>query len=59
MLQARLFLLNYAIKWIYYFSQWKKILTLMILKELGNIKIHCMRMLHLYKANFGALLGIK
>ena len=31
----------------------------MILKELGNIKIHQMRVLHLYEANFGALLGIK
>jgi hypothetical protein len=31
----------------------------MILKEPGNIKIHRLRVLHLYEADFSALLAIK
>ena len=56
---TRIHLMNYAIKWNYSYTRWQKIVTLMILKEPGNIKIHRMRMLHLYEADFSALLGIK
>ena len=34
-LSARVSLLNYAIKWNYSFRRWQKIVTLMILKEVG------------------------
>ena len=39
-LQLRIDLINYAIKWNYTSSRWCNIVTLMIFKEQGNIKIH-------------------
>jgi hypothetical protein len=39
-LKAQLQLLNYAIDHGCFFGRWKKIVTMMIEKELGNHKIH-------------------
>ena len=58
-LQAHVDLINYAIKWNYVYERWRKIVTCMIFKEKNNIKIHRLRVIHLYEADFNALIGIK
>ena len=58
-LQVHANLINYALKWNYAYERWRTIITLMIFKEVGNIMIHRLRVIHLYEADFSALLGIK
>ena len=58
-LTCRVKLLNYAIKWNYSFSRWQKIVTMMILKEMGNIMIHRMRMIHLYLRQFVCFIHVQ
>ena len=52
-------LLNYAIKHKYSFAQWKQIVNMMIYKEVGNIKIYRLRVIHIYEADFNFVLGLK
>ena len=52
-------LINYAIKHRYSYERWKTIVNMMIYKEEGNIKIHRLRVIHLYEADLGFLWGIK
>ena len=40
-------LINYCIKHRYVLQRWKTIVNMMIYKELGNIKIHRLRVIHL------------
>ena len=58
-LEARVNLINYALKWNYSYKRWRVILTTMIFKEYGNIMMHRLRVIHLYEADLSALLGIK
>ena len=58
-LQLHVDLMNYCLKWDYSFDRWQKIVTCMIFKEPGNIKIHRLRVIHIYEADLSALLGIK
>ena len=39
-------------------ARWENILTCMIEKALGSIKIHCLRVIHLYECNLNLLLGL-
>ena len=59
LLQAQLLLINYGIKHSYVFNRWSHVTNLMILKEVGNTKIHRLRVLHLYEADYNAILAIK
>jgi hypothetical protein len=52
-------LINYAIKHRYSLERWKKIVNMMIYKEEGNVKIHRLRVIHLYEADLGFLWGAK
>jgi hypothetical protein len=52
-------LINYAIRHHYTFDRWKTIVNVMIQKEIGNNKIHCHRVMHIYEADFNGLIGIK
>jgi hypothetical protein len=52
-------LINYAIKHKYSLQRWKTIVNMMIYKEEGNVKIHRLRVIHLYEANLGFLWGAK
>jgi hypothetical protein len=52
-------LMNYALKFGYSFSRWQNVVNVMILKEAGNPKIHRIRVLHLWEANYNGLLAIK
>jgi hypothetical protein len=57
--QAHVDLMNYAIKHRYSYERWKTIVNVMIQKEPGNTKIHRLRVIHIYEADFNCLLGVK
>ena len=50
-------LLNYAIKHKYLYERWKQNVNMMIYKEVGNIKIHRLQLIHIYEADFNFFLG--
>jgi hypothetical protein len=52
-------LINYAIKHRYSLKRWKTIVNMMIYKEHGNVKIHRLRVIHLYEADLSLLWGVK
>lgn len=52
-------IINYCIKNGYILNRWKTIVTTMIFKESGNFKIHRLRIIHIYEADFNLLLAIK
>lgn len=52
-------MINYAIKHRYTYVRWRKIVTQVIYKILGNKKIHKLRINHLYEADLNFLLGYK
>jgi hypothetical protein len=58
-ISARVKLINYAIRHRYTFDRWKTIVNVMIQKEPGNNKIHRLRVIHIYEADFNGLIGIK
>lgn len=57
--RGRLQLINYAIKWGYSFDRWKEIVNVMILKDPGVFRIHRLRVIHIYEADYNLILGIK
>ena len=52
-------LINYCVKHRYSLNRWKTIVNMMIYKEPGNVKIHRLRVIHLYEADQSLLWGIK
>ena len=52
-------LLNASIKHQYSFHRWQSIVNVMILKQLGNHKIHRQRIIHLYEHDYNLILAIK
>jgi len=52
-------LVNYALRWGYSYERWKTIVNIMIFKEPGNIKIHRLRVIHIYEADYNLILGVK
>jgi hypothetical protein len=52
-------IINYCIRHNYTLNRWKKIINTMIFKETGNYKIHRLRVIHIYEADFNLLLAIK
>jgi hypothetical protein len=50
-------LINYATKHRYTFERWKTIVNVMIQKEPGNSKIHHLRVIHIYEADFNLLIA--
>ena len=57
--KAHLAMLNYSLRWGYAFDRWKGVVNVMILKEPNNMKIHRLRVLHLYEADYNLLLAVK
>ena len=43
--------INYCVKYGYVLERWKEVCNMMIFKEPGNIKIHRLRIIHLYEAD--------
>ena len=58
-LKGHLLLLNYAIQFGYPFDKWKCIVNTMLEKDNGLPKIHRLRVIHLYEADYNLILGVK
>ena len=52
-------MIDYCIKHQYSFKRWKTIVNMMIYKEEGNVKIHQLRVIHIYEADMSLLWGAK
>ena len=52
-------LLNVALVNGYCYERWKHIVNVMILKEPGNLKIHRLRVIHLYEQDYNLVLATK
>ena len=59
LLLAQIGLMNYAINHGYVYKRWTSVVNMMILKEENNTKIHQLRVIHLYEADYNLLLGVK
>ena len=57
--RLKLAIINYCIRNTYVLNRWKTVVNVMIFKEPGNYKIHRLRVIHIYEADFNALLAIK
>ena len=59
LLQALVDLLNYAIKFGYTYQRWAKVVNIMLQKDQGNPRIHRLRVIHIYEADYNLLLAVK
>jgi hypothetical protein len=59
LVDAHVTLLNYAMKFGYSFERWQDVVNVMLMKEPGNPKIHRLRVIHLYEADYNLLLAVK
>ena len=57
-MECHILVMNYCIKYKYVLKQWKNVVNMMIYKELGNVKIHCLRIIHLYEADLSLVWGV-
>ena len=55
----RLQMLNYATRWGYSYRRWQEVVNTMILKKEGDTRIHRLRVIHLYEADYNLLLAVK
>ena len=51
-------IINYVIRHNYSYKIWKQILNFIVYKEQGNVKIHQLRVIHIYEADYNFLIGI-
>ena len=52
-------LLNYSLERGYSYNRWQCIANTKLFKDPQCIQIHCTRMIHIYKASFNLMLGLK
>ena len=52
-------MLNYALERGYSYSRWQSILNMALFKDDDNIRIHRTRVIHIYKADYNLMLGLK
>jgi hypothetical protein len=52
-------IINYCIRHNHILNRWRTIINTMIFKETGNYKIHRLRVIHIYEADFNLLLAVK
>jgi hypothetical protein len=57
--QLILEIINYCLETGYILERWKTIVNIMIFKEPGIYKIHKLRVIHIYEADFNLLLTVK
>jgi hypothetical protein len=57
--QVIITIMNYCIRTGYVLERWKTIVNTMIFKDNGNYKIHRLRVIHIYEADFNLLLAVK
>ena len=59
LLGAMTVLLNYAMKFGHSYERWTKIVNVMLQKDPGNPRIHRLRVIHIYEADYNMILAIK
>jgi hypothetical protein len=59
LLQAHIDIINYGLLHGYSLQRWQQVVNVMILKEPDNHKIHRLRILHLFEADYNLILGVK
>jgi hypothetical protein len=59
LIRAHTAMLNYSLRHSYSFDRWKNVVNVMIEKEQGNSKIHRLRVIHIYEADYNFLLQAK
>jgi hypothetical protein len=52
-------LINFCIDHGYVLERWKQIVNTMIFKDMGDYRIHRLRVIHIYEADFNLLLAVK
>ena len=52
-------LLQYALKHRYTFQRWSEVVNIMLEKDPGNPRIHRLRVIHIYEADYNLLLAVK
>ena len=58
--EVKLAIINYCKRHMYVvLNRWKTIVNVMIFKDPGDYKIHRLRVIHIYEADFNALLAVK
>ena len=58
-LEGHIVLLNYALTNGISYNRWKMVVNTMLEKEPGNPKIHRLRVIHLYEADYNLILAVK
>jgi hypothetical protein len=59
LLQATTTLLNYSLRFGYTFERWKTVVNILLQKDINNPRIHRLRVIHIYEADYNLLLAIK
>jgi hypothetical protein len=59
LLHAHLNIINYCLIHGYSLKRWQHVVNVMILKEPGNHKIHRLRVIHLFEADYNLILSVK
>jgi hypothetical protein len=59
LLQAHLEIINYCLRHGYSLTRWQDVVNVMILKDPNNHRIHRLRVLHLFEADYNLILGVK
>jgi hypothetical protein len=59
LLQAHLHVINYCLIHGYSLRRWQRVVNVMIHKEAGNHKIHRLRVIHLFEADYNLILSVK
>ena len=59
LLHVHLTMINYNLLRGYSYSRWQQVVNTMLLKEPGNYRIHRTRVIHIYKADYNLVLGLK
>jgi hypothetical protein len=59
LIHAHVAMINYSLKHSYYFNRWKNVVNVMIEKEPGNSRVHHLRVIHIYEADYNFLLQAK
>jgi hypothetical protein len=59
LLEAQVHLLNLAIKNLYTYHQWHKVVNFLLAKEPGSPRCHKLRVIHLCEADLNLLIGVK
>jgi len=59
LIRVHVALINYAIRFGYPLQRWRKVVNIMLEKEPGSPRIHRLRVIHIYEADYNLMLAVK